>query len=234
MKVYTQNDAPGRALKLYEMQQPRSWHNDLTHNLAIKACAKSFDLEKGREIHRNLGNIDNIQILNSLIHFYGTSGDLDTALSVFHSVDVLQRDIVTLNTVMLALIKNDDSASALRLYDECTLQRDDRCHMLAVKACINTLNFDGGKAIHCKLKEERGSSMDIELATTLIDCYGAAKDVWSATDIFNSIPQSQRSIVCNNAMLKALCHCGHHRDALTLYDSMTYIYNEMTVKLHAL
>ena len=220
MKVYTENDAPGRALKLYEMQQPRSWHNDLTHNLAIKACAKSFDLEKGREIHRNLGNIDNIQILNSLIHFYGTSGDLDTALSVFHSVDVLQRDIVTLNTVMLALIKNDDSASALRLYDECTLQRDDRCHMLAVKACINTLNFDGGKAIHCKLKEERGSSMDIELATTLIDCYGAAKDVWSATDIFNSIPQSQRSIVCNNAMLKALCHCGHHRDALTLYDSM--------------
>lgn len=226
MKVFIQNDAPHRAIELYESTSSRSCHNDLTHNLVIKACSKSLNLEKGREIHRNLenlGNIKNVQILNSLIHFYGVCGELESSLSIFRSISPSDRDIVTVNTMMLALMDNQRSECALTLYDDVNSSNlqidDDRCHLLAIKASMNIPDFDRGLSIHRKLKE-RGKTMDIQLSTTLIDFYGEMKDIWSAMDIFNAIPQSERSIICNNAMMTALIHCEYHRDALTLFHSI--------------
>eukprot|EP01083_Nonionella_stella_P059785 156492_1 len=223
MNVYLRNHCNHKALALY--QNTGSINNDLTHNLAIKACTKLLDRDKGQQIHKTLKNTTNIKILNSLIHLYDACNDMDAALSVFNSIK--HKDIVVYNTMMLAFINsNNDSHRALQLYDTIDdMKKDNQSHIVALKGCINTKDLKRGQEIHHSVLRLN----DVELHTAFIEFYGAFNDIWSATDIFNSITQSKRTIECNNAMLTAYIGCGYDQDAITLYDTIRYTKrNEVT------
>eukprot|EP00487_Bulimina_marginata_P004232 TRINITY_DN20217_c0_g1_i1.p1 TRINITY_DN20217_c0_g1~~TRINITY_DN20217_c0_g1_i1.p1 ORF type:complete len:104 (+),score=2.98 TRINITY_DN20217_c0_g1_i1:10-321(+) len=73
----------------------RSFHNHISHILAIKVCQLSDNhssFKRGKSIHHKMQceELQNVHLLNTLIAFYAHYGDLENALNVFHSIPVMQ------------------------------------------------------------------------------------------------------------------------------------------------
>eukprot|EP01083_Nonionella_stella_P174246 603528_1 len=124
--------------------------DDISHSLAIKACAKSGNKQRGYDIadtvHINDDNIKCKQFKTSLIDFYGHFGDMDRALSVFNRIrENGDSNVFYIGALMNAYNKNNAFQQALDLYDDTQdAHHNDVTHLLAIKACRNLNNYNKG------------------------------------------------------------------------------------------
>ena len=225
MKYYIQYQQANKALEMYDNIND-DIKDDGIHVSALKACIKSNNFNKGRQIHQSLRNNESVKIQTTLIEFYNHFGKRSTAMDIFNSIKNDEMDIVSISSMMKCFIDNKDYESALDLYDKTmsdyNLKQDDICHVLAVKACINTRNYDKGKMIHQSIKHMM-KDKKIYLKNVLINLYGESGDIETAKQIFNSIPSRQRDIDIVNVMMKAYLNNNFSGEAIKLYDKINKI-----------
>ncbi len=79
MNVYINNKYYSDALELYDITNKQKYivHDNVTNILAIKACGKTMNLNKRKQIHNNNINNNSIQFKNSLTDFYGKMNCID-------------------------------------------------------------------------------------------------------------------------------------------------------------
>eukprot|EP01084_Bolivina_argentea_P089364 161255_1 len=221
MNVYISNEYEEDALELYDALNKEQYmdHDDFAHILALKACTKTMNFSKGKNIHESLQNGNHsIEFMNTLIDFYGKMNCIDIAIEIFMSIDKSLYNVVTIGSMMNAYMNNDHYENALELYDNCALTvLNNVSHMLAIKCCTNSDNYSKGKQII-------SNSIDIDtvnnqMKTTLIQFYGIFKDISSAQNIFDSVDDVQKNdaIIC--AMMKAFFNCGKYEEVLNLFNN---------------
>eukprot|EP01084_Bolivina_argentea_P239528 402587_1 len=198
MKVLINNDENDKAFKIYNTF---SWlNNNITHMLAIKACKNMNNYDAGNNIYCNIINsIECIQLENTMIDFYVSFGDIIKAQSVFNKISNENKDVVCINSMMTAFINNGYDKQAIVLYETYHWLHDNISHALALKACTNCKENGKGKAIHKFI----GKTDDIYINTSLINFYGHCEDIDNALNIFNSMDNNNKNIVCINAMMQA-------------------------------
>merc|ERR1712228_917658 len=125
-----------------------------------------------------------MELQTNFIDFFGHFGDVQTAETIFSSIACL--DIVCIGAMMKCFVNNCENERALSLYQQYDALNDTVSHILAIKSCANSKQFDAGKQIIAKLKNE-----SIELSNTLIYFYGKAGYVGKAEDVFDAIRHSQ-------------------------------------------
>merc|ERR1712228_385747 len=171
MTVFVNHKMNENALSVYDSFE--FLQNEISHNLALKACSNSFDFEKGKKIHFKLCNIDNIQINNTLIDFYGNCRDIKMAKKIFDDIAECA-DSVSINNMIKALVHDSNDTIlnelAIQIYEEYHHLNNDISHVLVLRACKNTSNVKKGKEIHKKIK-----CMNQYIASALIDFYGNFK-----------------------------------------------------------
>ena len=173
--------------------------NDVMHLLAMQACININDENQGQHIYHNIlskhGSIDSLdlKLKTTLMDFYGHFGNIDQAKLLFDSIPSENKNVVCINTMMKTFVNNGYDNDALQLYDEYFLFHDNVTHLFAIKACINTDDFDKGNKIQERINQNKilnGNKMskdEIELKTTLITFYGHFHDIELSVKIFNSI-----------------------------------------------
>ena len=89
------------ALQIYD--QFANPQTTVCNLFAIKACTKLGDIWKGKEIHNRIGdkNID-LQLANTLIHFYGQFNQIKLALNVFNGIK--NKDGVSYNSMVKRIL----------------------------------------------------------------------------------------------------------------------------------
>ena len=219
MKALLSNKQPANALTLY--RQCEGLTDDISHLLALKSCIETSDFKSGRHIIETKmsskgSDQQHIAWKTAMIEFYGYSGDLETAESIFRSITDIQRDIITTSAMMGVYVQNGASSKALDLYDLCSSPKDNISRVLALKACIECGAFAKGKEIHAAVHNE-GQPMSIELQNTLIDLYGTLGEVRVSQRIFERIPDGQRTIESVNAMMDAFCGSNMNVQCIELY-----------------
>eukprot|EP01084_Bolivina_argentea_P105966 189771_1 len=131
MKCHLQNNEYDAVILLH--QHNKSVHNDILHNLAIKACINANRFEQGKyiideDINCNFTdlygeNTVSIELLNTMISFYGCFNDIKHAKQIFHSIPRKKKDIVTITAMMKCCINNNENHLAISLYRKITAAR---------------------------------------------------------------------------------------------------------------
>ena len=228
MKVLVNNGRNEEAMAFYH--RFGALHNDVTNLLALKAAVHLDDHEGGRWIIENeIEPMDrrrtrSLELQNSMIHFFGHFGDLESAENVF--AEIKRKTVAVTNCLMHCLVHCGQHRRALALYDEYkgTVPMDAVSLMLGLKAATKTDDFHRGQSIHeaAAALNAKGRSQSVLLQTALIDFYGHFGAVETAEALFHSVPQSERDIVCTGSMMKCLLNNGLSEKVLDLHDGLRW------------
>ena len=213
LSALTHNGYHRRCLELYAEHQ--SMVDVVSHGVAIKACIATEDKAKGYQVMERMENGDDesVQSKNGRIECYGHFGDVDAAMEIFKSIESAQRDRQSVCAMMGAFIKNERYRDALALYDGYWKLHDDICHVLALKACGQLMDFE--KGTHILRGHRLRESDNLQIQNSLITFYGHCRVVDSALTVFHGM--ETKDVVTVNAMMDAFRHCNRHRDCIELF-----------------
>eukprot|EP01083_Nonionella_stella_P282206 960369_1 len=231
MNAYVHNQHYHKAIALYK-QFPNVTHNDTSHTLCIKACQNTRNYEYAHQIiTQHIHYLDgdhSEQLFNTLIHFYGTFNRIFLAEKVFAFIPIHKRNVIHVNTMMNAYVKNGLMDKCLQFYESNTV-KDHVTHSSALKACIKCNHFSLGHQI---IKQHIGynntQQHPIELLTSMIVFYGECHNIRAARDVFNHIPMTQLNVVCIGALMKAYIINDLSDEALAIYKHAKIQHNDIT------
>eukprot|EP00250_Pteridium_aquilinum_P018875 c24220_g1_i1 orf=301-1065(+) len=99
------------------MQHNNVEPNEYTFVALLRACASSFDLEKGKDLHadiRRLGFDTNLFVASALVTMYGRCGSVSNAENVF--CGLLEHDAVLWTAMLSVYVEQGHGEKALQLY----------------------------------------------------------------------------------------------------------------------
>ncbi|KAK4854955.1 hypothetical protein QYF36_002727 [Acer negundo] len=112
---------------------------------------------------------DDVFILNSLIHFYASCGDLDLAYRVF--VRISEKDVVSWNSMISGFVQGGCFDKALELFREMEAEnvKPNAVTMVGVlSACTKKKDLEFGRWIRSYI-EQNGIKMDLTLSNAMLD-----------------------------------------------------------------
>ena len=219
LHVFIHNDFFQDALSLYDEYQ--TMHDDVSHILLLKACIAAKDIIDSQKIIKNIDKkkkrTNSIELNNTLISFFGHSGDIEQAIKIFDDINI-NKDNVSINNMMHAFIQNMQYEQALEVYDKFEHLTDDISVLLAIKSCTNSDDFCKGNNIIDKRIHSRNISDHKELENTLIYFYGHFGEIHKALNIFNGM--TSKSIQTVNSMMTTYCDNQQNVESLELYNNL--------------
>uniref|UniRef100_A0A7N0VAT6 DYW domain-containing protein n=1 Tax=Kalanchoe fedtschenkoi TaxID=63787 RepID=A0A7N0VAT6_KALFE len=201
-----------------------------TFPFVLRAAAQLSASSFGTQCHAVLLKADlssDLFILNSLINFYASCGDLDSAYKVFANIPPGARDVVSWNSIITALVRADRPVEALELFhamqqgDINMVQTPNAVTMLAVlSACVKTGDLQLGKWLHsyvenCNLLIGKDG---LFLGNALLDMYTKCGSIEDAKCLFDKMPE--KDIVTWTTMLVGHARIGEYDQARCLLNTM--------------
>ncbi|XP_015577464.2 pentatricopeptide repeat-containing protein At2g13600 [Ricinus communis] len=196
--------------------------DDHTFPFVLKACADNLNVQKGMEIHGcvfKLGFDFDVFVGNTLLLFYGNTGYLSDAKKVFD--EMLERDVVSWNTLLGAFSVNGFYLKALDLFYEMNLRSGFRPNMVTVVSvlpvCAALEDEVVASEIHCYVVKI-GLDSQVTLCNALVDVYGKCGNLKSSRRVFDEM--MERNEVSWNAIITSLAYMEHNKDALEAFRLM--------------
>ena len=231
MKAYYKNKNYHKALSLFQSYYNEIKMNDICYLFALRSCIKCNDYKFGQYMITGLdinNNQCNIQLLNTIIRFYGYFGQIDKALMIFNHCGN-NKTVVTINSMIQGYIDNKDYKNALNLYNDSQYSnfRDDITNMLVLKACIHSNEKNLGQKI---ISDTLHKTKNTNYLDTAIHFYGHFNLISEAETVFDKIHNKQinsinalMSIYYDNSMfIKSLDLFKRYRNTIQA-DEVTYM-----------
>jgi len=222
ISCYYQSGKFEEALRYFSMMRRFGFEPDsVTITTAISSCARLLDLDRGREIHKELVNsgfrMDSF-VSAALVDMYGKSGQLEMAIEVFEHMP--NKTVVAWNSMINGYGFKGDCFSCIQLFK--------RMYSEGVKptlttltsilmACSQSARLLEGKFVHGYITRNR-IQPDIFLNSSLMDLYFKCGKVESAETIFKLMPKM--TTVSWNVMISGYVTEGKLFDALRLFGEM--------------
>ncbi|XP_074585276.1 pentatricopeptide repeat-containing protein At3g22150, chloroplastic [Curcuma longa] len=223
---YVQNGDYSKALALLiEILESSSVGADtVTFLSSLIAVSQMQDLQLGQQIHaylikENPGKVLPLVLSNALIVMYSRCGEVQIAFDVFEQMP--ERDVVTWNTIVSALVQNDLNLEGVLLVYEMQKQGfvvDSVTAVALLSAASNLGNFSIGKEMHGYLIRHNIQFDGME--SYLIDMYAKSGSVEIACRLFNSERSDNRDRVTWNAMIAGYTQNGQSEEALAVFRNM--------------
>ncbi|KAI5083715.1 hypothetical protein GOP47_0003458 [Adiantum capillus-veneris] len=197
--------------------------NPITYVCALKACGSLGALEKGRDLHVQIDDVQlmekNIKVANAVVDMYAKCGALDKAQEIF---DKLQNpNAVMWNTLIGGYAQNGDGENALACFDR--MLKDESVPNSVTFACIfKACGSIGarkrGEEIHRQVARYGLVKEDIHVGTSLLDMYAKFGDLEKAQEVFDEL--SFPNQISWNALLTGYMQQGEGDKALSCFDCM--------------
>ena len=200
MTALLRNERYLDALAVYD-EAAESERNDVVHLLAVTACSKLPDFERGQSIHREIGHrfVEwPVSLKNAFIDFYGRCGDVAASLTLFEAIksgsatNGVQSDSV--GAMMDSFCRNGLSSECIELFIFAMnngVDLDVICYVIAFKAFTAKTALYFGLEIHDKLKRNedgRGWMLcDLSLQISMINFYGKCSRLSICEEIVDEI-----------------------------------------------
>lgn len=227
------------ALTVFEHMQHNNVHpNEYTFVALLRACASTFDLDKGKDLHadvRGLGFDSNIFVASTLVTMYGKCGSVSDAEDVFGGL--LKHDLVSWTAMLCVYVEQGQGEKSIRLYrqmQEEAISLDDQSYVISVQGCdklfqekcsakpqefllAQRMSLEIGRAIHADFKKAGVASNNF-MGSSLVSMYGKLGSISEGEHVFCRL--SQQSTVLWNALLSAYVEQNLEEKALLLYCQM--------------
>ncbi|TXG74334.1 hypothetical protein EZV62_002913 [Acer yangbiense] len=210
IRAYSWSPEPSESVKIFLRMLCESpyFPNKFTFPFLIKAATKLSRLGVGQVFHglvvkSSFG--DDVFILNSLIHFYASCGDLDFAYRVF--VRIGEKDVVSWNSMISGFVQGGCFDKALELFRE----------MEAENVKPNAVT-------------KKGIKMDLTLSNAMLDMYAKCGSVEDAKKLFDEMEEKDivswttmidgQETATWNALISAYDQNGKPQEALAIFHQL--------------
>ncbi|GJN37196.1 hypothetical protein PR202_gb26124 [Eleusine coracana subsp. coracana] len=189
--------------------------------VALCASARVPDRGLTGGIHALVSKIGldgNAGVANTMLDAYGKGGtrDLGAARKLF---EMMERDVVSWNTMIALYAQNGMSAEALGLYSKMQNVRGGiKCNAVTLSAvllaCAHAGTIQTGKCIHNQVVR-MGLEDNVYVGTSVVDMYSKCGRVEMARKAFQKI--KGKNILSWSAMIAGYGMHGHGREALEVF-----------------
>jgi len=224
IRGYARNGLCEESLRLYYQMQQAGFHPDkFTFPFILKACAGLADLQKGKEIHKDIVGTEfewDVHVGNALIHMYAKCGSIEDAREVFGKM--CERNLVSWTTMFSGYVQNGLAEDALMLFHQMQLGNiapDSVTMVSAIQACAHLGNLQRGQQLH-GFVIRKGLDSDLNVQNSLVVMYGRGRETEVACKLFDKI--QNRDIVSWNSMVSVYAQNGHANEALELFVRMQF------------
>ena len=177
------------------------WVGSAFHGMAIKGSLSS-----------------DVFILNSLVHFYGSCGDLDLAYAVF--VKTLQKDVVSWNSMITAFAQGGCPGEALELFrgmEKENVKPNDVTMVGVLSNCTKKLDLEFGRWV-CSYIERNEINVNLTLSNAMLDMYMKCGSFEDAKRLFDKM--QDKDIFSWTTMLDGCAKLGEYDEARHVFDAM--------------
>ncbi|KAF4346809.1 hypothetical protein G4B88_013279 [Cannabis sativa] len=223
IRAYASSSDPRRSLLVFlqMLEQCSESPNKFTYPFVVKAASEMKDYLVGRGFHgmaikSSLGS--DVFILNSLVHFYGSCGDLDMAYQVFRNIP--RKDVVSWNSMIAAFAQGNFPEEAFSLFREMEMENvkpNDVTMVSILSACGKKLDIEFGRWL-CSYIERNGITSNLTLNNAMLDMYVKCGSVQDAKLLFDKM--LEKDVVSWTTMLDGYARSGK-------YDEAQHVFNEM-------
>ncbi|CAM4834547.1 unnamed protein product [Rotaria magnacalcarata] len=210
MKKLIDSQQYRRALEFFDRQL--SICNNMTFNLALKACSKLNDYQYGIRIHQQLSvkALNDKFIQTSLIHFYMQCHDIDQAQKIFSSV---KNKTVHMYGAMF-------KEKVIELFETISVEVDEVLIIILFNACAKLCNSQAIKLGRDTLNRLPISFLrNPTLVNSAIDMSMKFGDVNQAENLFEKI--QKKTLVTYGAMMQGYVKNNLFESALHLFEKNT-------------
>merc|ERR1712129_433585 len=164
----------------------------------------------------------NVDLENTLIHFYGNCNETIQARKRFDNVPKSEMNVQTVTCILEAYCKNNLNEECVQLFEQMKggkQRRDAVWYAIAIKACTQGTMLHFGKKIHADLE-----NMDADLWTdtgilvNLLNMYGKCGMMNDCVTLFDGI--AAKNVDVCNAMIHAYGRNARMEEAMRLFDGM--------------
>ncbi|KAI5069866.1 hypothetical protein GOP47_0016167 [Adiantum capillus-veneris] len=215
---YVRQGFGNRALACFEQMLDQGLSpNAVTYLCILKACGTIQAVDKGEEIHAELGRqglLEKDLVLGTaVVDMYAKCGALTKAQAVFDQFQA--QDPVMWNALLSGYVQNGFGHKALRCYKQMQdqgIHPDSVTFISVLKACGSTGAVDKGAEIHAELRKQGLLGRNIMLGTALVDMYSKCGAFAEALLVFDELPAP--NVVTWNALITGYVQQGLCNEAL--------------------
>ncbi|GAB4852839.1 hypothetical protein Ancab_017035 [Ancistrocladus abbreviatus] len=214
---YVQNGCALEALVLFRMmmENPYVRPNHVTMVSILSACAQIGDIGVGIWVHEYLkstGHKDIIKtnsiLATALIDMYSKSGHLRSAKEIFNNM--VSKDVVSLNVMMMGLAVNGEGDEALRLFSdiqELGFHPNTGTLLAVLCACCHSGMLEKGHKIFRDMKAHFCIPPQLEHYACYIDLLARFGLIEEAFEVIKSMPFKPNNFVWGSLLGGCLLHC---------------------------
>ncbi|XP_042035370.1 pentatricopeptide repeat-containing protein At3g29230-like [Salvia splendens] len=184
--------------------------NDATLVHVLAACAKLGDLDFGKMVHRlaeEYGYEGNVYVCNGLIDMYAKCGLVECAICVFEGV--VEKDLITWNTVINALAVHGHGGEALRVFRKmrgCGEKPDAITFIGILSACSHMGFVRDGLAYFHSMTDEYAIQPKIEHYGCVVDLLARGGHLTEAVEFIKSMPVEPDSVMWTALLAASRIH----------------------------
>ncbi|KAH7297766.1 hypothetical protein KP509_25G011600, partial [Ceratopteris richardii] len=214
-----------KAIRWFEKMQLNGVQpDDVTFISVVKAC-QYMGIKKLRDIHAELarrGVLErNIIIGSNLVDIYARLGSLLESQEVFDTLCV--RDVICWTALMRGYIEQGCCEKALELFEQMQVEGvapDTVSYVCSLQACGEIGCISMGEILHAVVSMKGFLGRNLVLDTALINMYTRCGMLWTAQEIFDSLPV--RNVVSWTSLINAYAECGQYENAINCFELMQH------------
>ncbi|KAL6960809.1 hypothetical protein U1Q18_038572 [Sarracenia purpurea var. burkii] len=216
IRAHIQNSQHPQAFAtFFDMQHCGVFPDNFTYPFLLKACSGKSSLRLVQMIHTHIekfGFCSDIFVPNSLIDSYSKCGVLGVHAARKLFTVMVERDIVSWNSMVGGLVKAGELSEARRLFDEMP-DRDTVSWNTILDGYSKAGEMDAAFELFQKIPDRNVVSW-----STMISGYCKAGDMEMARILFDKMPT--KNLVTWTIIISGYAQKGLAKDAISLFDKM--------------
>ncbi|EFJ20099.1 hypothetical protein SELMODRAFT_109426 [Selaginella moellendorffii] len=224
---YALNGHLDQALKLFQEMDlegvvPDEATYSITFTSILTACSHAGEVPKGyltlaKEIHASVLASQfwqNRYLANLLVEMYGKCGNLESASSVFATID---RDVVSWNSVVQGFAQHGQGRVALELFHEMILNAvapQTRTCLSVLLACGHLGLLERSREYFLSMQGDHGLAPAVEHYRSMVDGLGRSGKVAEAESLIQTMPFLPDSVAWLTLLSACRTHSSGERGAI--------------------
>ncbi|XP_054785916.1 pentatricopeptide repeat-containing protein At2g36980, mitochondrial-like [Prosopis cineraria] len=208
---YTRNGDGEQALHMFaDMVRESIQLDDLVAGAVLHACASLALLEHGKMIHSRViqsGLHNYVYVDNSLVNMYAKCGDIESSRLAFYSI--VEKDLISWNTMLFALGLHGRASEALYIYQEMVasgVKPDEVTFIGILMTCSHMGLIDQGLKFFESMRLDYGLPHGIDHVACIIDMLGRSGYVAEARNIADKYSKTITERTNSQEVLLGACY----------------------------
>lgn len=231
--AYAQRERGYEALDVFhKMRNSGLEPNVVTLVSLLSGCACVGALHQGKETHcyaiKRLLNMDSMEpgddlmIINGLIDMYTKCKEFQIARTIFDSVKIEDRNVVTWTAMIGGYAQHGDAKEAIDLFSLMMQQTFTSPNAFTISCILMACSHLGalriGEQVHSYILRNRFGPSLLFVDNCLIEMYSKSGNVDAARTVFNNM--TERNSVSWTSLMAGYGMHGRGADALQIFDQM--------------